>query len=711
MPATSLGQYSIILESIMNFRSILTHLLDRLQSSETAILIGTAVLVGAGTGLGAVGFIKLLDIFQRFFFGWGSQVLPGLGRILIILIPMVGGLLAGPIIAYFAKEAKGHGVPEVMQAIALQGGRIRPRVVVAKILASSLCIGSGGSAGREGPIVQVGAALGSTLGQWLRLSDNRIRNLVACGSAAGIAATFNAPIAGVIFAMEIILGELHLGDLGNVVISALTASTIARIFLGEQPAFAIPRYGMRTPWEILLYVVLGVMAGFTAVGLTRMLYWFEDRFDDWRFPDALKPAVGGLILGGVAFVYPMLPGLGLPPSQPPLPGAPISQSLPLIFGAGFPVISDALLGKLPFWLMFALIFLKPLATSLTLGSGNSGGVFAPSLFTGAVLGGALGIVVESFFPGLTAGPGAFAVVGMAAAFAGAARAPFTAILIVFEMTDDYRMILPLMAAVIISLVVAERLDRESIYTLKLARRGIRLHRGRVMDVMESVRVEEVMVKKPVFVTVDMSVAVLAERFIETGRHGFPVLSEDGCLTGVVSLEDYRRALAGQADRIGELRVSDIATRAVVTVYPDDTVGHALRMMAPRDISRLPVVSRDNPCKLVGMVRRNDIVRAYEVGVTRQEEFRLRASKARIHEVSGLDTIEMRIEAGSACVGRQLSQVPWPRECLVVAIKRDRKSVIPHGSFVLQVGDVVVLVTGRDVLGEVRHLCIAEGPQG
>ena len=219
----------------------LPSLLDRLQPSESAVLMGTAVVVGIGTGLGAVFFIWLISVVQSVFFETGPSMLGFLGRWLFLLAPAIGGLLAGPIIAFVAKEAKGHGVPEVMQAIALRGGRIRPRVVVAKVMASALCIGSGGSAGREGPIVQVGAALGSTIGQWLHLSEARIRNLVACGAAAGIAATFNAPIAGVVFAMEIILGELHLGDMGNVVISALTASTVARIFLGERPAFSIPQ--------------------------------------------------------------------------------------------------------------------------------------------------------------------------------------------------------------------------------------------------------------------------------------------------------------------------------------------------------------------------------------------------------------------------------------------------------------------------------------
>lgn len=684
----------------MNFSAKISNIIDRIQPSETTVLIGTAIVVGIGTGLGAVGFIKLISLIQDVFFIRGEQLLPFLGPALIVIIPMTGGLLAGPIISFFASEAKGHGVPEVMQAIALRGGRIRPRVVVAKIVASALCIGSGGSAGREGPIVQVGAALGSSLGQWLRLSDNRIRNLVACGAAAGIAATFNAPIAGVIFAMEIILGELHLGDLGNVVISAVTASTIARIFLGEQPAFAVTaEYGMQAPWEIFLYVLLGALAALTAIGFTRTLYWFEDRFDKWRFPDSLKPAIGGLLLGLLALVF------GFFVSNGPSTGSLSSNNLPYIFGAGFGVIETALSGGFPFGLLFVLIFLKPLATSLTLGSGNSGGVFAPALFTGAVLGGAFGKLLEILLPGASINSGAFAIAGMAAVFAGAARAPFTAILIVFEMTDDYSMIVPLMASVVTSLVVAERLMRDSIYTLKLSRRGIRIQRGRDVDVMESVLVSEVMVKEPITVSIDTPITVLAEKFIETGRHGFPVLNEQGQLFGVVSLEDYRRSVSNEHEIPVDLTVGEITTRDIITVYPDETVGAASRRMAPRDISRLPVVSRDDPHHLLGMVRRNDIVRAYEVGVTRHEEGRLQTSKSRIREASGFETIEMRIERDSFSDGRKLGEIPWPPEAVVVSIQRGKKAIIPRGNLTLQAGDEIVLLSERNVTGEIRKLCL------
>ncbi|MHB8630131.1 MAG: chloride channel protein [Aggregatilineales bacterium] len=676
-------------------------LLDRLQPPETAVLLGTAIVVGLGTGLGAVLFIELIALIQQLFFESAASVLGFLGRGLIILAPAVGGLLAGPIIAYFAKEAKGHGVPEVMQAIALHGGQIRPRVVIAKVLASAACIGSGGSAGREGPIVQVGAALGSNVGQLLRMSDARIRNLVACGAAAGIAATFNAPIAGVLFATEIIIGELRLDDLGSVALSAVTASTVARVFLGDRPAFAIPNYALKSPWEILLYALLGLLAALVAVGFIRLLYGLEDLFDHWRFPEALKPAVGGLLLGMLAFFYPMVLGLGFIPTADAQLGLPVAANIPRVFGSGFPTIEATLLGNLPFGLLVVLIFLKPLATSFTLGSGNSGGVFAPALLSGAVLGGAFGQIVEYLAPGTTAGPGAFAVVGMAAVFAGAARAPFTAILIVFELTDDYHMIVPLIAGVIVSLIVAERLHPESIYTLKLTRRGIHLRRGRDVDVMETVRVDEVMVKQPVTVAADLPATLLAGEFLRTGRHGFPVLNDDGSLLGVVSLEDYRRAISEEQGSAVPLRVRDISTSDVVSVYPDESVGTALRRMAPRDLSRLPVVAREDPRRLLGVVRRNDIVRAYEVGALRREEARFQDEQTRAVSDSRVQFIPVTLEPDSYATHKVVAELGLPRAVVLVSIQRGRDLLIPHGDSQLQAGDIVTALCEREYVDEVR----------
>jgi CIC family chloride channel protein len=669
-----------------------SNVLDRLQLSTTTILILSAIAVGAGTGLGAVFFINLIIKIEEWFYISAASLLGFMGIGLFVIVPVIGGLLSGPVITYFAREAKGHGVPEVMEAIALKGGRIRARVVVAKVVASALAIGTGGSVGREGPIVQVGSALGSAFGQWLHLSEARLRNLVACGAAAGIAATFNAPIAGVIFAMEIILGELHLGDLGNVIISAVTASTVARIFLGDHPAFIIPNYAMKSPWEVLLYAILGILAAFTAIGFVRMLYWFEDRFDNWHFPDAMKPAVGGFLLGALGIIFILVTGKSQTNS--------INGTMPVMFGTGLNTIEQVLLGELPLILLLALVILKPLATSLTLGSGSSGGVFAPSLFTGAALGGAFGWIVEYISPGSTAGPGAFAIVGMAAVFAGAAHAPFTAILIVFEMTNDYHLMLPLMAAVIVSLIISRQLQSESIYTLKLARRGIHLKQGRVLDIMDTVRVEEVMVVQPVSVPVNMPVVLLSGEFLKTGRHGFPVMDKDGTLYGMVSLEDYRRATNGKLELVKNLEVKDIATRIVVSVFPDETVGVALQRMAPRDLSRLPVVDRNDPKKLLGVVRRNDLVRAYDLGSIRREEARQHALQTEFVNDQQAQFTEVRLASGSSASGKTLAELTLPRAAVIVSIRRGHDLIIPHGDTCLKEGDSLTVLCERHCIHQV-----------
>jgi CIC family chloride channel protein len=653
-------------------------LLDRWQPAETGVLIATALIVGLGGGLGAVVFRWLISSFTHIFFDVMRNWLSFMGPAYVIIVPSIGGLFFGPMIYFFAREAKGHGVPEVMEAVALRGGRIRPVVVVVKALASSLCIGSGGSVGREGPIVQIGAALGSTLGQLLNLSDARIRNLVACGAAAGIAATFNSPIAGVIFALEVILGEFSVSHFSTVVISSVTASVVGRIAFGDIPAFTSLQYSLVNPWELLLYVLLGAMAGLVAVAFVWTLYRCEDLFDAWRFPDYVKPVMGGVLIGVAGFYFPQ------------------------VFGVGYPAIEDALLGKMLLGTMGLLVLVKVLATSLTIGSGGSGGVFAPSLFVGAMLGGTFGTVVHQMLPGITAAPGAYALVGMAAVFAGAAHAPITAIIILFEMTNDYRIILPLMLATVISTLLSQRLNRESIYTLKLSRRGVRLEHGRDMDVMGTVRVDEVMVRQPATVPVGLPVARLAGEFIRTGRHGFAVLNEDGSLYGMVSLEDYRRVIDGGGQALADrLLVRDIATCDVVSVFPDESVGTALRRMAPRDLSRLPVVARETPRRLLGVVRRNDIVRAYEVGAVRREEARQHAERTRAVPATRARFVDVTLSPDSCMVGKTVAELGLPRAAVLVSIQRDREWVIPHGDTRVQAGDIVTALCERECIEQVK----------
>jgi len=288
----------------------------------------TSLVVGVGAGLGAVIFRRLIEGVQTAAYDGLGGLLAGIAPFHLLIIPALGGLIVGPLIYRFAREAKGHGVPEVMEAVALRGGRIRPRVALVKSLASSICIGTGGSVGREGPIAQIGSALGSTLGQALKLSDERIRSLVACGAAGGVAATFNAPIAGSLFALEVILGQFHAVYFGAVVISAVTADVIAHIFEGDLRAFAVPEYSLVSPWELALYTLLGALAAILSVAFSRLLYLLEDLWDEIRLPEYLKPALGGLVLGAVGILTYKIDGY------------------PRVFGVGYDSIGQALFGQL-----------------------------------------------------------------------------------------------------------------------------------------------------------------------------------------------------------------------------------------------------------------------------------------------------------------------------------------------------------------------------
>ena len=681
----------------------LTHLVDRFQPSETTLLLVLAIVIGLVTGFAAVIFIDLIDWITNFSFGTIPGTVASLGRWWIVIIPVVGSLISGPIIAFFASEAKGHGVPEVMQAMVLNGGRIRPRVAVAKIAASSVCIGTGGSAGREGPIVQVGSTFGSTVGQLFRMSDRRIRNLVACGAAAGIAATFNAPIAGVAFAIEVLAGDVAISVVSNVVISAVTAAVVSQAFLGSEPAFHIPTYAMKNPVELLFYVVLGLLAGVMGVLFIKVLYGLEDVFDNWRrMPMWARPAIGALLLGLTGFVYPpILVKLGIDPVLARA-GLPVIRNVPHIFGAGFDTIEAALTGPLPWIFLISLLFLKLLATALTLGSGNSGGVFAPALFMGAMLGGFFGLAVDMAFPQYAINPGAYALAGMAAVFVGAARAPLTAILIAFEMSNDYKVILPLMAATIVALIVAHRIHPESIYTLKLARRGLRLRFGRDVDVLDGVLVSEVMTKHPPTLHDSVSMEELEKYFLSSHHHGVMVVNDKDELVGVITLQDLERCLSNRED-CRQLKVRDVMTKSMLVTYPDETIGDALHKMAVRDVGRMPVVDRSNPKKLLGAVRRTDIARAYQRGILRRDVLTERANLLRASRTGGTEFIELRVDPGSIVAGKRVKDIELPEGVLLTTRFHENEHHLLHGNDTLEPGDVVLALAEPEDVDALKAL--------
>jgi CIC family chloride channel protein len=554
-----------------------------LQSSETIFLLLFANIIGIGAGFGAILFRWLIAFFQHLFFRQGQHVLSFMGSYYVIIVPMAGGLIVGLLIYFFASETKGHGVPEVMLAVATGGSKIRPRVAAMKALVSSICIGSGGSAGREGPIVQISSALGSTLGQAFRLTEDKTRILIACGAAGGIAATFNAPLAGIFFALEIILREYGVRYFSSVVLSAVTATVISRAFLGSRPAFMTPPYELLSNWDFLFYFFLGFLAAVTSWLFIKLLYKNEDIFDSWKIPEYVKPAIGGLILGIIGFYFPQ------------------------IFGVGYASIEQTLNRQLAPLLILALVGLKILATSLTLGSGGSGGVFAPSLFIGAMLGSSFGSLLHLLFPGIPISIGAFALVGMGAVFAGAAQAPISAILILFEMTGDYKILLPLMITCVISTLVVKRLSEDSIYTLKLRRRGINILNMANNDLMNKIRVSEVMFRKIITVNETMLVKDAGLMIKNTSHRGFPVLNNEGKLTGIITYTDINKALNSGR---GTIPVSEIMTHNLIFCYPEESLKIALERLGEGNIGRIPVVEQKDTKHLLGLITRKSIIAAY-----------------------------------------------------------------------------------------------------
>jgi CIC family chloride channel protein len=563
---------------------------DSIGGGATGLIV-LALAVGLGAGLGAVVFRYLIVGFTMVFTGQadygaagnqGNPHLPWMGRWFVVLAPVIGGLLYGPLIWWGAREARGHGVPEVMRAVSERGGRIRPRVAIVKSLASALCIGSGGSVGREGPIVQIGSSIGSTLGQVLRLPESRIRLLVACGAAGGISATFNAPIAGAMFALELILRDFEAESFGAVVVSSVLANVVGRAVFGSRAFLTLPPFDLASPWEYLLYAGLGLLAAFVGVGFSRALYGTEDVVDRiWRGPEWLRPGAGGLVLGLLLL------------------------ALPQLYGVGYPALERAVGGGYVAWFLLLLLSGKILATSLTIGIGGSGGVFAPSLFIGAMLGTAYGQLVNRVLPEVAGSAGAYGLVGMGAVFAAAARAPITAVLIIFELTGEYRVILPLLLAVALSTSIANLLTRDTIYTLKLKRLGIGLSQER-LRLMQLVRVGDAMRPVPAPLREDEPLREAVRRLAAEGRTALPVLNGSGQYGGMVTAHGVERALAD-----GEL---DVPIRGLVEDTPAVTAGQsleqALAILLPQDSPGLPVLDKTGGA-IVGWLDHRAVLVAYQ----------------------------------------------------------------------------------------------------
>jgi CIC family chloride channel protein len=625
-----------------------------------------ALVVGAGAGLAAAVFRWLIYAFTWLATGhhqFGQQGhaaslhVPWLGFAFLLVIPVVGGLLYGPLIQRFAREARGHGVPEVMLAVAENGGRIRPPVTIVKALASAMCIGTGGSVGREGPIVQVGSALASTLGQLVRMSENRLRIIVACGAAGGIAATFNAPITGLFFGFEIVLREFSLDALFATSLAAVTGDVISRAFFGSSPFFSGIPHGISvtSDYTYLLIIVLGIASGIIGVAFKAVLYKLEDLADElWKGrPEWARPAIGGLALGALLL------------------------ALPQMYGVGYPVMDRAVAGHYLLWFVIVLMLGKILATSLTLSIGGSGGVFAPSLFIGAMAGMAFGVAAHHVFGPVIGPPAMYAVVAMGGVFGAAAQAPLTSIASVVEMTGNFTLTLPVMLATGIASALSKHLSYGSIYTTKLLRRGIDIDRPKTSDVLQRLTVADVM-----------------HRYPQLNGRGHVLVPEQAEPHGDTSAE---RAL----NQLGA--VTDV--RRPQAMFADETLEQALRQLVLYGHSGLPVLSHDGE-RVLGWVTRENVLGAIalRLGASAHEiehgalagEYARPDAIARVHKPStplnGYDVVEVVIGPRSPALGRRLSEITWPPGSLPVAVTEHGEVAAPRADVELRSGERIVLLT-------------------
>jgi len=555
-------------------------------------LVLLAALIGITAGLASILFKLMIHYFQDLF--WRAPTIIDAVQAqpwyLTVLIPAAGGLLVGPLIYYGAREAKGHGVPEIMESLVFHSGRIRNRVAAVKALASSICIGSGGSSGREGPIVQISSSLASTIGRLFRVKERSLRTLVAAGAGAGIGATFNAPIAGALFAVEIILGEFGVFAFSPIIVASVIATLTSRFATGDFSAFTVPKYTLLSIWEIGPYILLGIISGIVAILFIEILYFFEDKFDRLRIPPLIKPALGGILVGAL--------GLGLPH----------------VFGVSYEGMDAGMTGQLGIGLALMLVFAKILSTSLTLGSGGSGGIFAPSLFLGAMTGNLVGNFFHSLFPHTISTAGAFSLVGMGAVVAGATHAPITAIIIIFELTNDYKIILPLMLSCIIASFITVGIHRDSIYTKKLSRRGILFQEGREMNILRSLFVRD-------FISNDYQkflntehVGPIVDRAIGGKHHSFQIVDAANNYIGGFTLNHLKK-LVLQKDVLDSIVIAeDLAVTGIQLDY-EDNLETAMRIFGREDVAEIPVLKGK---KLKGVVKRKDVIEAYNHEIIKRE---------------------------------------------------------------------------------------------
>ncbi len=622
---------------------------------EPVLLILLAVLVGAVGGLGAVVF-RLMIQAAAAGFGFlvhGALRLPPAGR---LIEPVLGLLAVGAITTYFASEVKGHGVPQILEALALRGGRIRKRVGFWGILAPAITIGAGGSVGREGPIALIGAAFGSTLGQVMKLTDRYIMLLVGAGAAAGIGATFNAPIAGALFGMEVVLGSYAMGTLVPCMVASVVGVTVFNAILGNHLALPLPHLAFRSPFSIVVMALVGVLAGLLAVLYTRGLTWAEDLFSRYHLHFWHKAVLGGLVVGA----------LGL--------------ALPQVLGVGYGPMELVGLGKIAGVMVLLLLVAKFVATLTTIGAGGSGGVFAPSLYLGLMLGTTVGSVAHGLFPTSLADAPSFGVAGMGAVFAAAAQAPLTASVIVLEMTGAYQLTLGVAMASAIAYVLYGSLQRDTMYTVRLSRRGIRILRGSEVRPLEAMAVRTAM--RPVAVRMTDQDSLLRAQQAMSELHADAIVVEDeaGIYQGVL---EAPTVLAAPSEGSLADPISSVALNRVPPLAQDDSLDDAMRRFALYDTEIVPVVADG---KLVGVVSRGGVMQSYQAHTALSLETAQKTAMFRETDAEPGTLRMLVVGERSGAVGMAIRQLPIPPHVVIVAIARGAHTVVARGDTVIEADD-------------------------
>ena len=561
------------------WRTPLLYLQARLQQREDQVFLVLALVIGALTGMAVVAFILLTERA-------GMRLYPvGGARWRRLLLPVAGSLGIGYLLYRYFPDARGSGVPQTKAALFARGGRITMRTVIGKFFCTSATLASGIPLGREGPSVQVGAGIASVLGRRLGLSPEKVKQLLPVGAAAAIAAAFNTPLAAVLFSLEEIMGDLHAPVLGSVVLASATSWMMLRLLLGNNPLFKVPQYQLVHPLEFAVYAVLGVAGGLVSVAFTKLLLGIRERF--LRLPQNtvwFQPVAGGLLVGLIGLFVPQ------------------------VLGVGYGYVGDVLNGRMALNLIVLLLVLKLLAVTTSYASGNAGGIFGPALFIGAMLGGTVGSVAHRLLPAYTATAGAYALVGMGAVFAGIVRAPMTSVLMIFEMTQDYAVIVPLMIANLVSLFVSSRLQPDPIYEALAVQDGIHLPSAGTRQRQGKRQIIRVMRAPTESLPSELTVREALERVHSSEFQTWLVTDRRG-LVGVINLSTLELEMAeGAGKQLGEL----VGGPVFPHVHPDQGLDLALERMGANQLQILPVVSRADVHKVEGIVTLRDVLESYGV---------------------------------------------------------------------------------------------------